>query len=414
MKLWDCIVTAIRALTGNKLRSILTMLGILIGVAAVIAVLSLGRAQQVEVQKSFASMGSNLIYVVPGAPNTAGRGGTIGSSGTLTLEDSEAIARDVPSVVAVAPVTQTTKQIVAGRENLGSLVGGATPQSPWVNNLEIAQGSFITEYDYKAKSRVAVLGGEIAETLFGQMDPTGQDIRIGGTKFRVIGVLAIKGTGFGTEDLMVYMPLSTYYATLGGQQVTSKGHSVQAVSVQVRSKDEINSAEQEITAILRDRHRIREGEDDDFRIISLESIASQVGQIMGILQLVLGAIAGISLLVGGIGIMNIMLVSVTERIREIGLRKAIGAKRRDILTQFLTEAAALGFCGGAIGVGLGWIIVKIMSIVATNAGFSIAATLPGDVIAMAVGVAISIGLVSGLYPAIRAARLDPIESLRHE
>jgi putative ABC transport system permease protein len=413
MKFWDCIVTAIRALTGNKLRSILTMLGILIGVAAVISVLSLGRAQQTEVEKAFASLGSNLIYVVPGAPSAGGLGGTVGSAATLTLEDAEAILSDAPSIAAVSPIAQTTAQIVAGRENLGSLVGGVTPEAQWVNNQVVAQGSFISEYDYKAKSRVAVLGSAIAETLFGQMEPTGQDIRIEGRKFEVIGVLESKGTGFGTEDLMVYIPLSTFFATMGAQS-GSHGNSVQAISVQAKSKDEVASAEQEITAILRDRHHIREGEEDDFRLISLESMASQVAQVLGILQLVLGAIAGISLLVGGIGIMNIMLVSVTERIREIGLRKAIGAKRRDILTQFLTEAATLGLCGGAIGVGLGWITVKIMSVVAANAGFSFAAVLPGDVVVLAVTVAVSIGLVSGLYPAIRAARLDPIESLRHE
>jgi putative ABC transport system permease protein len=186
------------------------------------------------------------------------------------------------------------------------------------------------------------------------------------------------------------------------------------ISVQAVSSDELESAEQEITAILRDLHRISEGEEDDFRVLNMESVAGQLTQVMGILQLVLAGIAGISLLVGGIGIMNIMLVSVTERIREIGLRKAIGAKRRDILIQFLIEAATLGLCGGALGIGLGWIIVKIFSIIATNAGFPFSATLPGNAVVLALSVAISIGLITGLYPAVRAARLDPIESLRHE
>ncbi len=194
----------------------------------------------------------------------------------------------------------------------------------------------------------------------------------------------------------------------------SRGSSVNQISVQVESGDELESAEQEITAILRDTHNIREGEDNDFRVLNIASVAEQVTQVLGILQLVLAGIAGISLLVGGIGIMNIMLVSVTERIREIGLRKAVGAKRRDILIQFLIEAATLGFFGGALGIGLGWIIVKIMSVIATNLGFSFTAMLSGDAIALSVGVAIFIGLISGLYPAIRAARLDPIESLRHE
>jgi putative ABC transport system permease protein len=413
MKFWDCIITAVRALTGNKLRSILTMLGILIGVAAVISVLSLGRAQSAQIEEAFASLGSNLIYVIPGAPSAGGMGGTVGSAATLTPQDAEAILRDAPSVVAVSPVAQTTAQIVAGRENIASLVAGVTPGAELVNNHVLAQGSFISEYDYKSKSRVAVLGGEIAESLFGQMEPTGQSIRIDGRKFEVIGVLLSKGAGFGTEDLMVYMPLSTFFATMGAQ-ASSQGNSLQALGVQARSKDEVESAEQEVTAILRDRHHIREGEEEDFRIISMESMAAQIGQVMGILQLVLAAIAAISLLVGSIGIMNIMLVSVTERIREIGLRKAIGAKRRDILTQFLTEAAVLGLCGGAMGVALGWIIVNLTSIILTNAGFSIGAMLSGDIVALAVLVSFIVGVVSGLYPAIRAARLDPIESLRHE
>jgi putative ABC transport system permease protein len=413
MKFWDCIITAVRALTGNKLRSILTMLGILIGVAAVISVLSLGRAQSARIEEAFASLGSNLIYVIPGAPSAGGMGGTVGSAATLTLQDAEAILRDAPSVVAVSPIAQTTAQIVAGRENVASLIAGVTPGAELVNNHILAQGSFISEYDYKAKSRVAVLGGEIAEGLFGQMEPTGQTIRIDGRKFEVIGVLLIKGAGFGTEDLMVYMPLSTFFATMGAQ-AGSQGNSLQALGVQARSKDEVESAEQEVTAILRDRHHIREGEEDDFRLISMESMAAQIGQVMRVLQLVLAAIAAISLLVGSIGIMNIMLVSVTERIREIGLRKAVGAKRRDILIQFLTEAAVLGLCGGAIGVALGWIIVNLTSIILKNAGFPIGATLSGDIVALAVFVSFIVGVVSGLYPAIRAARLDPIESLRHE
>ena len=411
MKLWDCFSTALRALIGNKLRSALTMLGILIGVAAVISVLSLGSAQSAIVEESFATLGSNLIYVTPLESGMMG----VGSQSTLTLEDAQAIAQNAPSVEDVAPMAQTYAQVVAGRENLSNtIIAGVTPEAAWVDNYAVAQGSFITDFDYGARSRVAVLGNEVAKTLFGEMDPTGQSIRIGGRQFQVSGVLESRGMGFGVEDMRVYIPLSTFYITLATSQVGSRGSSVNMISVQVESGDMLESAEQEITDILRDRHGLREGEDDDFRVLNVASVADQVSQVLGVLQLVLAGIAGISLLVGGIGIMNIMLVSVTERIREIGLRKAVGAKRRDILIQFLIEAATLGLFGGALGVGLGWIIVKIMSVIATNLGFSFTAMLSGDAIALSVGVAIFIGLVSGLYPAIRAARLDPIESLRHE
>jgi len=411
MKLWDCFSTALRALLSHKLRSALTMLGIMIGVAAVISVLSLGSAQAAIVEKSFATLGSNLIYVTPPELGIAG----VGAQTTLTLEDAQAIAQNAPSVENVAPMAQTYAQVVAGGESLSNtIIAGVTPEAEEVDNYAVAQGSFITDFDYGARSRVVVLGSEVADTFFGEMDPVGQSLRIGGRQFQVSGVLESRGMGFGLEDMRVYIPLSTFYATLATSQVGSRGNSVSTISVKAKSSDELESAIQEITAILRDTHGIREGEGDDFRVLNVASVARQVTQVLGILQLVLAGIAGISLLVGGIGIMNIMLVSVTERIREIGLRKAIGAKRRDILTQFLIEAATLSFCGGALGVGLGWIIVKIISTVAVNLGFTLSATLPGNAIVLAVGVAIFIGLITGLYPAIRAARLDPIESLRHE
>jgi putative ABC transport system permease protein len=411
MKLWDCFSTALRALLSNKLRSILTMLGILIGVAAVVAVLSLGAAQQALVEQSFATLGSNLIYVTPPQLGIAG----VGAQSTLTLEDAQAIAKYATAVQAVAPTAQTYAQVVAGGESLGNtIIAGVKPEAEQVNNYVVAEGSFITNFDYGGVSRVVVLGNEVATTLFGAMDPVGQSIRIGGRQFEVIGVLESRGMGFGTEDLQVYVPLSTFYATLASSQIGSRGSTVNTISVQAKSSSDVQSAEQQITAILRQQHGLKPGEGDDFRVISVASVANQLTQVLGIIRLVLVGIAGISLVVGGIGIMNIMLVSVTERIREIGLRKAVGAKRRDILIQFLIEAATLGLCGGALGVAVGWVIVKIMSVVATRAGFAFSAVVPGSAVALAVGVAIGIGLITGLYPALRAARLDPIESLRHE
>jgi putative ABC transport system permease protein len=410
MKLWDSLSTAVRALLNNKLRSILTILGILIGVAAVVAVLSLGRAQQALVEQSFASLGSNLIYVTPPQLGIAG----VGAQSTLTFQDAQAI-QAAPAVKAVAPTAQTYAQVVAGVQSLGNtIIAGVVPKAEQVNNYAVSEGSFITDFDYGGTSRVVVLGSEVATSLFSAMDPVGQSIRIGGRQFEVIGVLASRGTGFGNEDLQIYVPLSTFYATLSSSQVGSRGNLVNTISVQAQSSSDTQAAEDQITAILRQQHNLRPGQDNDFRVLSLASVAEQLTRVLGIIRLVLVGIAGISLVVGGIGIMNIMLASVMERIREIGLRKAVGAKRRDILTQFLAEAGILGLAGGALGVAVGWGIVKIMSVIATRAGFAFNPVLAAADVGLAVGVAIFVALVTGLYPALRAARLDPIESLRHE
>lgn len=417
MRIRDSIVTALRVLSSHKLRSGLSILGILIGVAAVVSVISLGKIDQAVTSEQFAALGTNLIYVLPGASTSMmGLGGPMGSAQTLTLEDAEAIAdpRNAPSVALVAPAIQTSAQVKAGAENMGTRIAGVTPEYQQVNNLEVAQGRFIDDNDYAGRARVVVLGHHLAEELFGLMSPVGQTVRMNGRQFKVIGVLETKGSAFGMEDLMIFAPLSTVQSTLFAQQAGSIGHTIHVIGVQAISEDKVDSAKEEITSILRQRHHIRPGEDDDFTVMSMEAVARIFGEIQGVFYIILSAIAAISLLVSGIGIMNIMLVSVVERTREIGLRKAVGAKRRDILTQFLTEAAVLSVIGGAIGVGLGWIAIKGASVVAGNLGFPFPAMLPGDVVVLAVGVSLFVGLASGIYPAFRAARLDPIEALRHE
>jgi len=417
MKIKDCIVIALHTLAGNKMRSALTMLGVLIGVAAVISVVTLGKIDRQMQQEQFAALGANLIYVLPGAPSAMmGLGGPMGAAQTLTLEDAEALADpgNAPSISLVAPATQTSAQAAAGGENMGVRVAGVTPEYQPVNNFELAQGRFITSVDYHGRARVVVLGSHISEELFGLMSPVGQTLRLDGQQFRVVGVLKTKGGTFGVEDLMVFVPLSTVQSTLFATQAGSLGHTVHVISIQAKSKVEIDSAKEEITTILRQRHHIGPNDDDDFTVMSMDAIARIAGQLEMIVLLILGAIASVSLLVGSIGIMNIMLVSVVERTREIGLRKALGARRSDILVQFLTESAALSLCGGVAGIILGWIIIKVVSVVAAGAGLPFVPMLPLDVVALAVGVSLLVGIISGIYPAFRAARLDPIEALRHE
>jgi putative ABC transport system permease protein len=418
MKIKDCIVIALHTLAGNKMRSALTMLGVLIGVAAVISVVTLGKIDRQMQQEQFAALGANLIYVLPGAPSAMmGLGGPMGSAQTLTLEDAKAIAdpANAPAISLVAPAIQTSAQAAAGGKNMGVRVAGVTPEYQPVNNFELAQGRFITNGDYQGRARVVVLGSHISEELFGLMSPLGQTLRLNGQQFRVVGVLKTKGGAFGVEDLMVFAPLSTVQSTLFAEQAGSLGHTIHMICIQAKSKAEIESAKEEITNILRQRHHIGPNDDDDFTVMSMDAIARIADQLEMIVLLILGAIAGVSLLVGSIGIMNIMLVSVVERTREIGLRKALGARRSDILIQFLTESAMLSLCGGVAGILLGWVIIKVVSVIAVNAGLpTFIAMLPLDVVALAVGVSLLVGIISGIYPAFRAARLDPIEALRHE
>jgi putative ABC transport system permease protein len=399
--------TALTAVTSNKMRSSLTVLGVIIGVTSVISLMSIGRGSQAAITANIESLGTNLLFVSAGATTEGGVRGAMGSAATLTMEDAEALVDPylAPSVAAVAPQVQTFAQIVVGGENAYAQVLGVTPEYESVRNVPVAEGVFISSYDVDRRSLVVVLGSNIAETLFGETSALGQTVKISGRQFTVVGVLQSKGsTGFGSTDDMIIAPITTVQYRLSSQRTAGGEQSVQTINVQVVSASETDAAIAQITAILRERHNITS--EDDFTVTSQQE-STQVWVVF------LGAIAGISLLVGGIGIMNIMLVSVTERTREIGIRKAIGAKRKDILLQFLMEAAMLSLTGGGIGVLAGWGVSHFISGLNLG-GTTITTVMSADIIILAVTVSAAIGIVFGLYPAYRAARLNPIEALRYE
>ncbi len=407
--------TALAALTANKMRSSLTVLGVIIGVTAVISLMSIGRGSQAAITSRIESLGTNLLFVRPGASTEAGARGAQGSAVSLTLEDAEALASPslAPSVAGVAPEVQTFAQAIAGRNNTRTQVVGVTPEYQFVRNFPVAEGNFISTSNVQSRSMVVVLGSNVAETLFGQISPVGQSIKISGLQFKVIGVLKSKGgTGFGNADDVVLAPITTVQARLFRQRTAAGAQSVQTINVQAVSAKETDNAIQQISAILRQRHRIVVGE-DDFTVTSQQETITALQESTQVWVVFLGAIAGISLLVGGIGIMNIMLVSVTERTREIGIRKAVGAKRRDILLQFLLEAALLSLTGGGIGVLVGWGVSHFVSGLNLG-GQAIQTVVSADIVILAVSVSAAIGILFGLYPAYRAARLNPIEALRYE
>lgn len=414
MNLIESFNVALRALAANKLRSGLTMLGMIIGVAAVIAMLSVGKGAEASITSQIESMGSNLVFVTPGATQQGGVRTSAGSANSLTLEDAEAIADpvNVPEVAAVAPELSSFSQVVAGSQNVNTRIIGVTPEYQEVRNFRAAVGDFIEQQHVDARSLVAVLGSNVATQLFGTEDPIGREIKINRIAFRVIGVLESKGSqAMGNQDDMVVIPITTLQQRLfRALPARGGGYIVSSINVQVASKELIDSAIQRIGDVLRERHKVVE---DDFTVRSQEDMLEVVAQITGILSLLLGSIGGISLLVGGIGIMNIMLVSVTERTREIGIRKAVGAKRRDILLQFLIESMVISVVGGGGGIALGAGLSAIVSRLDVG-GQSLPTVVSGDAVALAVGVAAAIGIFFGLYPAFRAARLNPIEALRYE
>ena len=410
MNIIQGIRVALQGLTANKLRSGLTMLGIIIGVAAVIALVSVGQGAQAAVTQRFQSLGSNLLVISPGAAFSGRVSQGAASAQSLTNEDAQAIAQLATLVEAVAPEYSTRAQVVYGNKNTQTNALGVTPEYLTVRNWQVARGSFIDQQDVESLAKVCALGTTVVEDLFGgnYLDPVGKTIKINRQNYQVVGVMASKGqTGFTNEDDQVFIPLSTAQVKFGGAGNTSLG----AINVQVTSAEMMDFARAELTAILRARHGLSPSQSDDFTVRSQVQIIEMVQQTTGTFTILLGSIAAISLVVGGIGIMNIMLVSVTERTREIGIRKAVGAKRRDILMQFLVEAVVLSGMGGVVGVLVGWGSAQLLSRLASE----LLSTLvtPGSVI-MALGVSVAIGLFFGIYPANRAARLDPIEALRYE
>jgi putative ABC transport system permease protein len=411
MRASDLVASAARALRSNPMRSALTALGVIIGVASVVAMVALGSGAQAQVERSIASLGSNLLIVVPGSMRGGGgvraAAGAGGGWDTLTLDDAAAMS-DLEGVQAIAPSQRARSQVIANGLNWNPQVEGVTPAYLEARDWEIASGRMFDETEERQARRVVVLGATVANELFPNMEPVGQTVRINSGAYEVIGILESKGqSGLGTDqDDIVLAPLTTVKRRISGRR--GRGDTVSQISVKAQSEDVLNRLQEDVETLLRQRHRTREGE-DDFTVQNLSSITETAAQTTQVFTYLLGGISAVSLLVGGIGIMNIMLVSVTERTREIGLRKALGARQSDILHQFALEAVTLSVAGGIIGLVIG---------VAGAWGMTTLFNLPLVVSPLNAGLAIAfsglVGVAFGAYPAWRAAKLDPIEALRRE
>ena len=405
---WRFLKEALESLNANKLRTGLTMLGIVIGVAAVISMMAVGTGAGSSITSSIETMGSNLLFVKINDDAT--------NPDPLTLANAEAIVESggTPSVLAVAPIVSLNNEVSFGGSSISTSITGLTPEYSSVRNEEVSVGRFISQEDVEKHSTVAVIGMDIVDELFDSTsDALGSKLRIGNNLYQVVGVLESKGgTAMGSSDNQVYVPISTAQSRLITR--SSAHEEVNLISVSAVNSEVMGDAMNEITSILRARHRINSDEEDDFEVFSQEAFTEAAESITGVLTVFLGGIAAISLLVGGIGIMNIMLVSVIERTKEIGLRKAVGARDRDIMLQFMVESLIIGLVGGIIGVLLGWGISSAISQVAVMGGTALNAKLSMDSILLAVTFSVSVGLVFGIYPARRAAKLEPVEALRTE
>ncbi|HEX2769445.1 MAG TPA: ABC transporter permease [Geobacteraceae bacterium] len=406
--LLQSLLIAVRALRVNKMRALLTMLGIIIGIAAVIAMVAIGAGASKMISDQIASIGSNLLLVVPGSTTSGGLRSGSGGTPTLTYEDAKAIKSECPSVANVAPTVRGSAQVVYGNQNWSTLVMGVTPEMLSVRDWPLAAGRNISQSDVDGATKTCLIGQTITENLFGAADPVGKVIRIKKIPFMIIGLLEHKGQSPQGQDQddVIYIPLQTAQRKLFGSQIRS---TVGAIMIQAQDADELTKAEKEVTALLDQRHRIGPSRERDFTVRNLSELLAVSEQSSRVMSILLGAVASISLIVGGIGIMNIMLVSVTERTREIGIRMAIGARQRDILLQFLTEAVLLTTCGGIIGMVMGvagaMVISKIMEW---------PTLISSQAIIIAFLFSAGVGVFFGFYPARKAAALNPIEALRYE